>query len=92
MRANLKYTTDLGIDTVQDGNGFVYVLQNYAQLKAPKDKKNFVTVITASLADLMARTEQTLDCKCELKNGVYPSEVCEVTDTKLLAPIVRFFI
>lgn len=92
MRANLKYTTDLGIDTVQDADGYIFVLQNYSALKNQKEKKNFITVVTASVADLMARTENTLDCKCELKNGLYPTEVCEVTDTKLLPPIVSFFL
>jgi hypothetical protein len=87
MRNNLKYDADLGIDLVQDVNGYVFVLDNFIGAKVPF-KKQYVTVLTNTLADNIARTEVQSDCVCELKYGLHAEEKCDAKETKLLPPSV----
>jgi hypothetical protein len=89
MRNNLKYDTDMGIDLVQDVNGYVFVLDNFVGAKPPV-KKQYITVLTNVLADNISRTEVSSDCVCQLNYGLYAEEKCEVKETKFLPAPVSF--
>jgi hypothetical protein len=90
MRNNLKYDTDMGIELVQDVNGYVFVLDNFVGAKPPV-KKQYVTVLTNVLADNISRTEVSSDCVCQLNYGLHAEEKCEAKDTKFLPPAVSSF-
>lgn len=84
LRNNLKYSTDMGIDLVQDNSGYVFVLDNFVGGKAPL-KKQYITVLANTLADNISRTEVQSDCVCTLSYGMlYAEEKCEAKDTKFL--------
>lgn len=88
LKNTLKYDSDLLVDMVNKNNGFVFVLQNFSGQKQAKDKKAFVTVMTAALAEHIARTEVHSDCVCKLRGGLHAEESCEAKETKYLPPVV----
>lgn len=91
MRPNIKYDSgDMGVDMVQNVNGFVFALQNFNQLRQAREKKSYVTVMVNALADQISRTEIHSDCTCELDSGLYPVERCKAKETNLLPPVVSF--
>lgn len=89
LKNTLKYDSDMLVDMVNKNNGFVFVLQNFSGQKAPKDKKAFVSVMTAALAEHIARTEVSSDCVCKLRSGLHAEESCEAKETKYLPPVKK---
>lgn len=91
LRSQLSYETDLGIELVQQGDGYVFNLDNYQPLKSPNEKKQFIKVIANTLADQISRTEISSDCVCQLKAGLFAEEKCVSNDKKLLPAILVSF-
>uniref|UniRef100_W4VRP6 Putative apolipophorin n=1 Tax=Corethrella appendiculata TaxID=1370023 RepID=W4VRP6_9DIPT len=89
LKSKLKYDSDMGVDFVEESGGYIFVLQNFNQLKSAKEKKPFISVLAGAIADQAARTETHSDCVCELKYGLFAEEHCEAKETKLLPPIPR---
>lgn len=90
LRGQLKYENDLGIELVQQGDGYVFNLDNYQQQKTANEKKQFVKTIASTLAEQIARTEVASDCICLLERGLFATEKCVAADRKLLPPLVSF--
>lgn len=89
LRDKLQYTTDLGIDAIINNNGFVFNLNNYLAAEG-KPKKQFTQTLSAALSDQLSRTKQKFDCICIVKYGLFPGQVCRVTETEILPPLVSF--
>ncbi|GAB0091209.1 Apolipophorins [Sergentomyia squamirostris] len=87
-RKGVKYTDDLGVDLVQDADGFVFLLQNYLGGQ-PRFKKQFLGAVATAVADHAARHELSLDCECELEYGLHAEEQCTVSEVKLLKQVQR---
>lgn len=81
MAQKMKYADDMGVDLTKQ-RGYVFNLNNYNT-----DKKKFVSVVSYVLADTISRTEVISECKCELRDGVYPETKCEAKSSQLLAPV-----
>jgi hypothetical protein len=81
IAGKLKYEADMGVDLTRK-SGYVFNLKAYQT-----DKKKFVGVAGYVLADVIARTEVTSECKCDLESGLYPVTRCKATEQKLLAPV-----
>uniref|UniRef100_A0A2M3ZDY1 Putative apolipophorins n=1 Tax=Anopheles braziliensis TaxID=58242 RepID=A0A2M3ZDY1_9DIPT len=84
QRKTLKYDDVAGVAAVERAGGNFFVLQNYSQMKAPKDKKQYISIVAAVLADQLSRTETTNDCLCYQRSGLHPETMCSATDTQLL--------
>lgn len=74
-RQHLQYGLDLGVDMVQNGNGYSFSLTNYNGLDAQNQRK-FLKVAASSIASQITKTESTNDCVCVLYEGLYPREAC----------------
>ncbi|XP_053670702.1 apolipophorins [Anopheles nili] len=85
MKKSLKYDDVVAVSTVERTGGNFFVLQNYSQQKGAKEKKQFISIMAAVLADQLSRTETTNDCFCTLRGGLHPEPICTVTDVQLLA-------
>ncbi|XP_058128999.1 apolipophorins [Anopheles ziemanni] len=86
MKKSLKYDDVVGVTGVERAGGNFFVLQNYSQQKAGKEKKQFISIVAAVLADQFSRTETTNDCVCYLRSGLHPETVCSASDVQLLPP------
>ncbi|XP_052868162.1 apolipophorins [Anopheles cruzii] len=86
QRKALKYDDVAGVVAVERSGGNFFVLQNFSQQKTPKDKKQFISIVAAVLADQLSRTETTNDCLCYLRGGLHPEAVCSATDVQMLPP------
>uniref|UniRef100_A0A182QBN2 Vitellogenin domain-containing protein n=1 Tax=Anopheles farauti TaxID=69004 RepID=A0A182QBN2_9DIPT len=86
MKKSLKYDDVVAVSAVERAGGNFFVLQNYSQQKTPKDKKQFISIVAAVLADQLSRTETTNDCFCYLRGGLHPESLCTATDVQLLPP------
>lgn len=84
LRSQLECDSDMGVDLVLDGDGYVFPLNNYQQLKNAKEKKQFIGTIASTLAEQSARTEVKYSCVCNLLYGIIPNEVCIAENVKLL--------
>ncbi|XP_053660311.1 apolipophorins [Anopheles marshallii] len=86
MKKSLKYDDVVAVSAVERFGGNFFVLQNYAQQKTPKDKKQFISIVAAVLAEQLSRTETTNDCVCYLRGGLHPESLCTATDLQVLSP------
>lgn len=89
MKKSLKYDDVVAVSAVERFGGNFFVLQNYAQQKTPKDKKQYISIVAAVLADQLSRTETTNDCVCYLRGGLHPESLCTASDMQVLPPAVR---
>ncbi|XP_040158471.1 apolipophorins [Anopheles arabiensis] len=86
MKKSLKYDDVVAVSAVERFGGNFFVLQNYAQQKTPKDKKQYISIVAAVLADQLSRTETTNDCVCYLRGGLHPESLCTASDMQVLPP------
>uniref|UniRef100_A0A182MAM9 Vitellogenin domain-containing protein n=1 Tax=Anopheles culicifacies TaxID=139723 RepID=A0A182MAM9_9DIPT len=84
MKKSLKYDDVVAVSAVERFGGNFFVLQNYAQQKTPKDKKQFISIVAAVLAEQLTRTETTNECVCYLRGGIHPESVCSASDVQVL--------
>ncbi|XP_059609763.1 apolipophorins [Phlebotomus argentipes] len=85
-RKAIRYTEDLGMQLVQDANGFVFILNNY---QGTKQKKQFVSAVATAVADNTARHEMHMECECRTEYGLHAEEKCIVSEVKVLKQVTR---
>ena len=87
LKAQLKYQSDMGVELVENGGGYVFAMQNYQEAK---DKKKFVGVIALAMADVAQRTHVEATCVCEMQRGLDAWPQCQATKVKLASPVSFF--
>uniref|UniRef100_A0A182T4X5 Uncharacterized protein n=1 Tax=Anopheles maculatus TaxID=74869 RepID=A0A182T4X5_9DIPT len=86
MKKSLKYDDVVAVSAVERFGGNFFVLQNYANQKTPKDKKQFISNVAAVMAEQLSRTETTNECFCYLRGGLHPESACTASDVQVLQP------
>lgn len=84
FRKNLKFEDDLGIELVENSNGYVFSLTNYFD-KPQNARKPFIQIVSSSLADSLARTEIESECVCKLKYGLFAEEECKMQSVTVVS-------